>query len=332
MTGAEILITGGTGSLGKTLVKTLIKYQADIKGIRVFSRDELKQWKMKREIDSWKFTVEHLHHIPVSYIIGDVRDFERVKIAMNGATHVVHTAAMKQIPTCEDNPLEAVKTNIGGSQNIVEAAILTKSVQKVMAISTDKAVYPINLYGMTKSVMEKLMIQGNIYSVGETRRPRISCCRYGNVLGSRGSVVPLFKKQYEKSGRITVTDLMMTRFWISLPEVGRFIVERLKDMNGGEIFIPMMPSCTMIDLIELMFPDDKKPEIDFIGVRKGEKLHEALFTNEEKSLTQEMLSRFIIHNKPPLIDKDSAYIGQFSNINKRRLTKEAFKKIIQDTI
>lgn len=197
----EILITGGTGSLGKTLVKMLLE-QYHPKGIRVFSRDELKQWEMRN-------SVKQIYgaEAPVSFLIGDIRDGKRLGLAMKGVHVVIHTAALKQVPICQDNPLEAVQTNIFGSQNVLYAALENK-VEKVMAISTDKSVQPINLYGASKMCMENLFIHGNVYSGG--RDPHFSCCRYGNVVGSRGSVIPLFKKQLEETGQMTITDIRMT--------------------------------------------------------------------------------------------------------------------------
>ncbi len=258
-----ILITGGTGSFGKHFCKMMVeKYHP--KTIRVYSRDELKQHEMRQV-----FGEEVLR-----YFIGDVRDADRVKRAMEGVDIVVHAAALKQVPSCEYNPFEAVKTNIHGAENIIDAAI-DVGVKKVVALSTDKAVNPVNLYGATKLCAEKIFIQGNAYS--GTRGTRFSCVRYGNVIGSRGSVVPLFREQ-KKTGKITITDSRMTRFWITLNQAVELVVMALRHAQGGEIFVPKIPSMKVVDLASAVAPEC---EIDIIGIRPGEKLHESLITEEE---------------------------------------------------
>jgi UDP-N-acetylglucosamine 4,6-dehydratase len=289
----ELLITGGTGSLGKALTKELLP---KVKGIRIYSRDEYKQSEMQKEIKGLNIKGN------VSFLIGDIRDFERVKLAMNGCNIVIHTAALKQVPVCEYNPIEAIQTNVIGSQNVLKAALANK-VDKVMGISTDKAVYPINLYGATKMCMEKLFIDGNVYSkkvpptAGELwagiknnkRKPMFSICRYGNVANSRGSVIPLFKKQYNKKGKITITDKRMTRFWITLKEAVKFVITCIEYMSGGEIFIPNIPSFKIYpDLIEAILYKEidaycfyPEKDVEFIGIRSGEKIHETLITKEE---------------------------------------------------
>lgn len=271
----EILITGGTGSLGKTLTKLLIKDNHQPHGIRILSRDELKHWQMKQEIND--FQTKHKSNINVSYIVGDIRNYESLYRAFENVDIVINTAAMKQIPTCEINPLEAVMTNVGGVENVIKAA-LARNVKRVMQVSTDKAVYPINLYGATKTVAEKLIIQANVYS--GRKGIMFSCCRYGNVLGSRGSIIPLFKQQIADNKSITITHEDMTRFWITLPRVGRFLLNRLKAMEGGEIFIPYMKACTMKAMKDYIVPKPDYP-VNYIGVRKGEKLHECLIAEEE---------------------------------------------------
>ncbi len=321
---AEILITGGTGSLGLTLVKTLVKYHSEIKGIRVFSRDELKQWLMKQEINVW--CIKNKLYVPISYLVGDVRDIKRLKIAMRGVTHVIHAAAMKQVPACEENPLEAIKTNIGGAENILEAALSCDSIEKVLGISTDKAIYPINLYGVTKAAMEKLFIQGNVYSKGHERKPRFSCCRYGNVIGSRGSVIPLFKSQYDRNQEITVTDLKMTRFWITRPAAARFVINRLMYMEGGEIFVPKMPSCRVVDLARMLIPD---VPIKYVGIRKGEKIHEWLITTEESSDLLELGKSYVISSRYQNKHKKFAYN---SLSNERILKKDEFHKMLIEEV
>jgi len=270
MKNKEILVTGGTGSLGKIIIKKLLKLNP--KGIRVYSRDEYKQWLMRKEFGTKK----------ISYLIGDVRDEKRMQLAMQGVDIVINTAAMKQVPACEENPIEAIKTNVNGSINIIHAAIENK-VKKVMHISTDKAVYPVNLYGMTKGCTEKLFIHGNTYSPHTTT---FSCCRYGNVIGSRGSVVPLFRKQKE-TGILNITDKKMTRFWIKLDDVAEFIIHKIKIMKGQEIFIPEMPSAAITDIAKVIGPSCKIKEI---GIRDGEKIHEHLITNEESHFTEKIIN------------------------------------------
>ena len=221
--GKTILVTGGTGSFGQKFTEICLR-ECQPKSIRIYSRGELMQMQMSQKFDDPR----------LSFLIGDVRDRNRLYRAMRGVDIVVHAAAMKQVPSCEYNPIEAVKTNIDGTVNLIDAAV-DNNVNKVMLISTDKAVHPVNLYGATKMVAEKLGIQGNSYSGGKT--PWFSCVRYGNVIGSRGSVIPLFKEQ-QKKGVITITDEKMTRFWISLDQGVRFVMNSIEIMKGGEIFIP----------------------------------------------------------------------------------------------
>lgn len=272
-----ILITGATGSFGKKCVKILLE-QYHPKKIIIFSRDELKQHEMR---------VSGLNHPCLRYFIGDVRDTERLRRAMHGVNFVIHAAALKQVPTCEYNPHEAILTNIIGARNVIEAALDT-GVERVMALSTDKAVNPINLYGGTKLVAEKLFIQANSYSgVGPTR---FSCVRYGNVIGSRGSVIPLFLEQ-QKSGTVTVTDKKMTRFWITPSQGVGFVISCFEEMHGGEIFIPKIPSAKIIDLVRIFAPNSK---IKYIGIRPGEKIHEVLISEDEARHTIELPDRYII--------------------------------------
>ena len=258
-----ILLTGGTGSFGREFTRIILE-QHHPKVIRIFSRDELKQSRMQSALNDER----------LRFFVGDVRDRERLYRAMTGVDIVVHAAALKQVPSCEYNPFEAVKTNILGAQNIIDAAIDNR-VQKVIALSTDKAVNPINLYGATKLCAEKIFIHGNSYS-GE-KETRFSCVRYGNVLGSRGSVIPIFFEQ-RKTGKITITDVRMTRFWITLTEAVALVVKGLNYMRGGEIFIPKIPSMRITDLAEAVAPECK---IEVIGRRPGEKLHEILITEDE---------------------------------------------------
>ncbi len=263
-TNKTILLTGGTGSFGKHFCRIMLtKYNP--KAIRIYSRDELKQHNMRFEFND----DERLR-----FFIGDVRDAERLRRAMAGVDVVVHAAALKQVPACEYNPFEAVKTNVHGAQNVIDAAIDT-GVNNVVALSTDKAVNPVNLYGATKLCSDKLFIQGNAYAGGQNTR--FSCVRYGNVIGSRGSVVPLFKKQ-RKSGVLTVTDERMTRFWITLDQAVELVLKAFSYMEGGEIFVPRIPSMKITDLALAIGPEC---EIKSIGIRPGEKLHESLTGEDE---------------------------------------------------
>lgn len=253
-TNKVILITGGTGSFGKKFIDIMLKEFHPAKLI-VFSRDELKQHEMR---------VAGYDHPTLRYFIGDVRDAGRLSRAFDGVDIVIHAAALKQVPACEYNPSEAIKTNILGSSNVVDAA-LDKGVSKVMALSTDKAVNPVNLYGATKLAAEKLLIQSNSYAGG--KNTRISCVRYGNVVGSRGSVVPVFIKQ-RSSGTVTITDERMTRFWISLDQGVRFVIRCVEMMHGGEVFVPKIPSMKMSDLAKVIAP---KAKIEIIGIRAWRK-------------------------------------------------------------
>lgn len=272
-----VLITGGTGSFGKKFTRVMLdEYQP--KKIIIYSRDELKQHEMR---------VAGFDHESLRYFIGDVRDAERLRRAMHGVDIVVHAAALKQVPACEYNPMEAIKTNIIGTSNVVEAA-LDSGVKKVMAISTDKAVNPVNLYGATKLAAEKLVVQSNSYAAG--RATRYSCTRYGNVVGSRGSVVPVFLAQ-RRSGRITVTDERMTRFWLTLDQGVHFVIRCIEQMHGGEVFVPKIPSTSLIDLAHAIAPD---AEIDIIGIRPGEKLHETLISEDEARTAVELDDMFVV--------------------------------------
>lgn len=264
--GSNILLTGGTGSFGQSFVENILKTYSPNKLV-VFSRDELKQYQME-QLFSTK------DHPSLRYFIGDIRDNRRLRIALKGIDYVVHAAALKQVPAAEYNPFEFIQTNIVGAQNLIEIAI-ESNVKKVLALSTDKAVSPINLYGATKLCSDKLFIAGNSYSgLGGTR---FSVVRYGNVLGSRGSVLPVFLK-LRASGRIPVTDPRMTRFWIRIEDGVKFCLDRMKTMLGGEIFIPKLRTMNIVDLAKAVCPDC---EIDFIGIRPGEKIHEVLIPKDE---------------------------------------------------
>jgi UDP-N-acetylglucosamine 4,6-dehydratase len=264
LNGRTILLTGGTGSFGNAFIERVTSTWPDAV-VRVYSRDELKQSELRA-----KYGDDQLR-----YLIGDVRDRARMTRAVQGADIVVHAAAMKQVPACEYNPFEAVRTNVLGAQHVVDAAIDAR-VPKVIALSTDKAVNPVNLYGATKLCAEKIFVQGNAYAA--QRNTRLACVRYGNVVGSRGSVVPLFRKQIAEDGRITITDERMTRFWITLPQAVDLVLYALDHMAGGEVFIPKIPSMRVTDLADAIAPGTPR---ETIGIRPGEKLHELLITSDE---------------------------------------------------
>jgi len=272
-----ILVTGGTGSFGRKFVQIMMEGYQPARLI-IFSRDELKQHEM---------VTSGLDHPSLRYFIGDVRDQIRLRRAMQGVDIVVHAAALKQVPACEYNPIEAIMTNIIGGRNVVEAALDT-NVERVMALSTDKAVNPINLYGATKLAAEKLFVHSNAYAGGAGTR--FSCVRYGNVLGSRGSVVPLFLRQRE-TGRISITDERMSRFWLSLEQGVRFTIRCIEEMHGGEVFVPKIPSMRLVDLAKAIAPE---AEIDIIGIRPGEKLHEVLISEDEARHSIELEDMYIV--------------------------------------
>lgn len=273
----EVLVTGGTGSFGRKFVEILLQDYQPAKVI-IFSRDELKQHEMR---------IGGFDHPNLRYFIGDVRDLNRLRRAMQGVDTVVHAAALKQVPACEYNPMEAIKTNVLGSSNVIEAA-LDVGVNKVMALSTDKAVNPINLYGATKLAAEKLFVQSNSYAGGTATR--YSCVRYGNVAGSRGSVIPVFLKQ-KHNKKLTITDERMTRFWITLDQGADFVIRCIEQMQGGEVFVPKIPSMKIVDIARVIAPD---AELDAIGIRPGEKLHEVLIHADEARATVELEDMFVV--------------------------------------
>lgn len=272
-----VLVTGGTGSFGKRFVEIMLREYRPQKLI-VFSRDELKQHEMR---------ASGLDHSSLRYFIGDVRDPQRLDRAFTGVTVVVHTAALKQVPACEYNPFEAIQTNITGGKNVIEAAI-NCGVRRVIALSTDKAVNPINLYGATKLCAEKMFVQANAYAGAQDTR--FSCARYGNVFGSRGSVLTVFVEQ-RATGRITITDPRMTRFWITLDQGVRFVIRCLEQMHGGEIFIPKIPSMKVLDMAQAVAPDC---QIESVGIRPGEKLHEVLISEDEARHALQLPDMFIL--------------------------------------
>jgi UDP-N-acetylglucosamine 4,6-dehydratase len=272
-----VLVTGGTGSFGRKFVEIMLRDYKPGKMI-IFSRDELKQHEMR---------ISGFDHVDLRYFIGDVRDLTRLRRAMQGVDIVVHAAALKQVPACEYNPMEAIKTNVLGSSNVIEAA-LDAGVSKVMALSTDKAVNPINLYGATKLAAEKLFVQSNSYAGGTATR--YSSVRYGNVVGSRGSVIPVFLKQRNKK-KLTITDERMTRFWITLDQGISFVIRCIEQMQGGEVFVPKIPSMKVVDIANVIAPD---AELEAIGIRAGEKLHEVLIHEDEARVTVELEDMFVV--------------------------------------
>ena len=281
LNGKTILITGGTGSFGKCFTKYVLE-NYNPKKIIIYSRDEFKQFNMANQFNQYKDRLR--------FFIGDVRDKDRLYRAFEGVDYVVHAAAMKQVPACEYNPIEAVKTNINGAMNIIDAA-LDKNVKRVVALSTDKAVNPINLYGGTKLVSDKLFISANAYA--GTKDVCFSIVRYGNVAGSRGSVIPFFKEIIENGGnKLPITDYRMTRFWISLEEGVLLVIKALTEARGGETFISKIPSFKITDLAQALLPGCEMPEV---GIREGEKLHEIMVTREDSMNTYEYDKHFIVY-------------------------------------
>jgi len=278
----EVLVTGGTGSFGKKFVEIMLR-EYHPKRLVIFSRDELKQHDMR---------ASGFDHSSLRYFIGDVRDPGRLQRALAGISVVVHGAALKQVPACEYNPFEAIQTNIMGGRNVIDAAI-DQGVRRILALSTDKAVNPINLYGATKLCAEKMFVQANAYAGAQ--ETRFSCARYGNVVGSRGSVIPVFMEQ-RKRGRITITDPRMTRFWLTLEHGVRFVIRSIEQMHGGEIFVPKIPSMRLVDLAEAIAPGCA---VEYIGIRPGEKLHEVLLSEDEARNAVEVDGMYVIQPSHP---------------------------------
>jgi len=322
--GKTIVVTGGTGSFGKNFAEYLLA-NSDLKKLIILSRDEWKQSVMATEIKDKR----------IRFFLGDVRDRERLERAFNGVDIVVHAAALKQVPTLEYNPFEAVKTNILGSQNVIDAAV-DQGVEKVLLISTDKAAQPINLYGSTKLCAEKLFVSGNSYAPNNTK---LSCVRYGNVVGSRGSIVEILLKNPNQD-IVHITHEEMTRFWIHLEESFTLVLFALENMKGGEIFVPKIPSMKLVDLFDVLAAKAKKI---FTGIRPGEKLHEILLTTDEARHAVELDKYFVILpeqketfatsirfkdwlRKGKRLPADFAFM---SHTNENWLTKEQFKKIIE---
>ena len=318
LTNKSVLVTGGTGSFGKSMVKKLLQ-DDQVRKVIVYSRDELKQFEMRSVFDSSK----------LRYFLGDVRDLQRLKQATDDVDVIIHAAAIKQIPAAEYNPMEAIKTNINGAENVITAAI-DNGVQKVIALSTDKAANPANLYGATKLCSDKLMVAGNV--LAGKHPTRFSVVRYGNVLGSRGSVIPFFKDQ-KKVGIIPITDVRMTRFWLTIDEGVNFVLDRLSQMQGGEIFVPKIPSFKVVDVAQVVAPN---VPIDIIGIRPGEKLHEVMITEDDSLFTFEFKDFYAI--LPPFLLENEHYLAQGSKVkpgfyfssenNEMWHTHESFKRVL----
>jgi UDP-N-acetylglucosamine 4,6-dehydratase len=275
---SSILITGGTGSLGKTLVKKLLEETA-ARRVAIFSRDELKQQQIREEFGN---------NDRLRWFLGDIRDLDRLKRAFHNVDFIIHAAALKQVDTGEYNPMEFIKTNVLGSQNVIDAAIET-GVKRIVALSTDKASSPINLYGATKLTADKLFIAANNY--GHSYGTTFSVVRYGNVMGSRGSVIPLFKKLAEQGKPIPITDFRMTRFWISIDEAVQFVFDSLDIMSGGELYVPKIPSMKIVDLAAAVAPGAHLIEV---GIRPGEKLHEEMISADDSRRTLVLSNRFVV--------------------------------------
>lgn len=276
--GSSILITGGTGSFGKAFIERMLR-EHDPRRIVIYSRDELKQYEVRQKFGD---------DPRLRWFLGDIRDRHRLTRAMHKVDYVVHAAALKQVDTAEYNPFEYVQTNIIGSQNVVEASI-DAGVKKVVALSTDKASSPLNLYGATKLAADKLFQSGNHYAAGyETR---FSVVRYGNVMGSRGSVIPFFKKLLAEGKALPITDYRMTRFWITLPQAVQFVIDSFDQMQGGELYVPRIPSMRITDLVDAVAPGAETYEI---GVRAGEKLHEEMISLDDARRTRRIGDRYVV--------------------------------------
>lgn len=329
----SILITGGTGSFGKAAARRLVKSGLPRRVI-ILSRDEWKQWEMSHSEEAFR-------HPSIRYFLGDVRDFQRLLRAFEEVDYVIHAAALKQVPAAEYNPTEFVKTNIDGATNVINAAIDSR-VQAVVALSTDKAVNPVNLYGATKLCSDKLFTAANVY-VGKRKNPRLCVVRYGNVLGSRGSILPYWRRLLDEgSTQLPVTDLRMTRFWITLEEAVSFVLQSLERTSGGEIFVPKAPSMRIAEMAQVLAPHSS-PQV--IGIRPGEKLHETLISIEDSKHTLDCSDYYLItpeihsgdkgylemlklNNAPPakLVPENFAYT---SDTNERWLDQAALQSLLQ---
>lgn len=316
---SSVLVTGGTGSLGKALIRHLLE-ETKVRRIAVYSRDELKQHQLR---------IDFKDNPRLRWFLGDVRDLDRLKRAMHNVDYVIHAAALKQVDTGEYNPMEFIKTNVLGSQNVIEACI-DAGVKRVVALSTDKASSPINLYGATKLTADKLFVAANNYSFAYGTI--FSVVRYGNVMGSRGSVIPLWKELAKSGQPLPITDLRMTRFWISIEKAVNFVLESLEEMNGGELFVPKIPSMRIIDLASAVAPGAKLSEV---GMRPGEKLHEEMISADDSRRTLVLKDKYVVVPvvaewgfKLPAGDfmpEGTAYQSQSNDI---WMTEEAIRKFL----
>lgn len=325
--GKSLLITGGTGSFGKAFIRRMLSTYRPRKLV-VFSRDEFKQYEMQQVFPERKYDC-------MRYYLGDVRDFERLKQAFNGIDYVVHAAALKHVPAAEYNPFECIKTNVYGAENVINAAIYS-GVKRVVALSTDKAANPINLYGATKFASDRLFVAANLIS-GQAKTI-FSVVRYGNVLGSRGSVVPLFEKLIAQNQKtLPITDLRMTRFWITLDQGVNFVIRCLQQMEGGELFVPKIPSMRIVDLAKALAPDCEFQEV---GIRPGEKIHEVMITADDARNTMELDDCYVI--QPPfhwwdrswLLERGAKPVPEdfvyASHKNSDILTPERLRKMLEE--
>ncbi|HLW95384.1 MAG TPA: UDP-N-acetylglucosamine 4,6-dehydratase (inverting) [Solirubrobacteraceae bacterium] len=291
--GKVVLVTGGTGSFGKAFIERILD-EHEPAAVRIYSRDELKQTEMARRFDG---------DGRLRFLIGDVRDRDRLKLAMRGVDIAIHAAALKHVPVCEYNPFEAVETNVRGAENVVAAA-LEAGVWRTLSLSTDKAVNPVNLYGATKLCAEKIVTQSNAYSGSSASR--FASVRYGNVVGSRGSVIPLFKTQ-ALTGELTITDESMTRFWITLDQAVDFVISSLSMMQGGEVFVPRIPSMRVDAIADALAPEATRR---IVGIRPGEKVHEVLITEDESRNARVLEDRFIIYPPYPSWTMGQELLGE----------------------
>jgi UDP-N-acetylglucosamine 4,6-dehydratase len=319
--GASVLITGGTGSLGKSLIEYLLR-ETKVRRIAVFSRDELKQHHLQ---------IQFQNDPRLRWFLGDVRDLDRLKRAFHGVDYVIHAAALKQVDTGEYNPMEFIKTNVLGSQNVIDASI-DAGVKRVVALSTDKASSPINLYGATKLTADKLFVAANNYSF--TYGTTFSVVRYGNVMGSRGSVIPFFRQIAAQGKPLPITDLRMTRFWISIESAVKFVIDSLEIMTGGELYVPRIPSMKIIDLARAVAPDAKLEEI---GMRPGEKLHEEMISADDSRRTIILENRFVVTPvvaewgyEPPKASRMPEGQAYRSDTNDLWMSESDIKNFIQD--
>lgn len=325
--GKQILITGGTGSIGSEIAHQLLKFKPSV--VRIFSRDETKQFELQQQLKEYT---------NVRYFIGDVRDKERLRRAVEDVDIIFHAAALKHVPACEYNPFEAVKTNVLGVQNVIDVA-LDEEVEKVISISTDKVANPTNTMGATKLLAERLIAAANYYK--GRRKTAFACVRFGNVMGSRGSVIPLFKTQIEQGGPVTVTDPQMTRFMMSIPQAVNLVLRASQIAKGGETFILKMPVLKIVDLANVVIEEyarhlgyqSKDIKIKYIGIRPGEKLYEELMTEEESERALETPEMFII---TPLFagreyhyeNAGSTHAVSYTSRNEKPLTKEQIKLLL----